>query len=289
MQSSRLLYPVLCAVGVASACAAKQPPTNVATPTNAVTPTDVATPTRPSVMILSTYHMTNQGLDAVNAEADDVLSARRQKEIAEVIELLAAYAPTKIALEATPEHAVELNALYSSYRRGEYQLSRNEREQIGFRLAARLGHDQIYGVDAPFTMPFGEAMAAGERNGQSHLLQRIQAAADEGAAELQAIIDNHTVREILLFDNSEEREATDGVYMLMAQLGSTAEPAGAKMVAGWYERNLLIYANVARLVESEQERILVLFGAGHGKLLREFVAESPNLELVHARAYLGDR
>jgi hypothetical protein len=45
---------------------------------------------------------------------------------------------------------------------------------------------------------------------------------------------------------------------------------------------------VARLVEKDQERILVLFGSGHGELLRELVAESPNLELVHARSYLGN-
>jgi hypothetical protein len=237
-------------------------------------------------MILGIYHMDNPGLDAVNVAADDILSEQRQREIAEVVERLVAYAPTRIALEATPERAVELNARYAAYRRGEHALSRDEREQLGFRLAARLGHGQIHGVDAHIPMPVDEAMAAGARSGQSHLLEPLQAKLGEIAARLQSLNDGHTVREILLFHNGEEFDSWHAFYLLMAQLGSTDEPVGARVLAAWYERNLLIYANVARLVENDQERILVIIGSGHGKLLRDFVASSPNLQLVPARPYL---
>jgi hypothetical protein len=109
-------------------------------------------------MILETYHMANPRLDVVNTAADDVLSERRQREIAEVIERLVAYAPTKLALETTPGHAVELNALHAAYRRGEHALTRDERQQLGFRLAARLGHSAIHGADTQ--IPIDEAMAA---------------------------------------------------------------------------------------------------------------------------------
>lgn len=237
-------------------------------------------------MILGAYHMANPGLDAVNVAADDILSEKRQREIAEVIDRLAVYAPTKIALEATPEHAVELDSLYAAYRRGEHTLSRDERQQLGFRLAARMGHAHIYGVDTQIPMAMDEAMAAGERNGQSHLYQPLQAKFREIAARLQSIDDNHTVREILLFHNGEELDSWNGFYLLMAQLGSTADPVGAKVIAAWYERNLRIFADVARLVDNDQERILVLIGSGHGKLLREFVTSSPNLALVRAQDYL---
>ncbi len=34
-----------------------------------------------TIMILGTYHMDNPGSDAVNFEADDVLTAKRQREL----------------------------------------------------------------------------------------------------------------------------------------------------------------------------------------------------------------
>src|SRR5579871_793252 len=55
---------------------------------------------RATIMILGTYHMNNPRLDDKDAEADDVLSARRQREIADLVEKLARFNPTKIAIEA---------------------------------------------------------------------------------------------------------------------------------------------------------------------------------------------
>src|ERR671934_11979 len=59
-----------------------------------------ADPPRASVMLLGTFHFDDPGLDAHKPRhAFDVFSARRQSEIAEVVGLLAAYRPTKIAVE----------------------------------------------------------------------------------------------------------------------------------------------------------------------------------------------
>ena len=57
-------------------------------------------------------------------------------------------------------------------------------------------------------------------------------------------------------------------------------------VANWYARNLHIYANIARVAQPG-ERVLVIMGSGHRPLLRQFVAESPELELVPAERYLA--
>ena len=51
---------------------------------------------KPTVMILGTYHMDNPGADAVNFEADDVLSTKRQRELQHLIEQLARFNPTQI-------------------------------------------------------------------------------------------------------------------------------------------------------------------------------------------------
>ena len=54
-------------------------------------------------MILGVYHFANPGLDYVKSDLDDHLSEKRQKQIAEVVELLAKFRPTKIAIEDVPE------------------------------------------------------------------------------------------------------------------------------------------------------------------------------------------
>ena len=72
----------------------------------------------------------------------------------------------------------------------------------------------------------------------------------------------------------------------MAQIGTAADPKGAEVLAGWYKRNLLIYGNLVRLADSPEDRVLLLIGAGHEKLLRDYIAASPNLRLEEATAYL---
>src|SRR5689334_1114361 len=58
------------------------------------------TTARPEILVLGTYHMVNPGHDLYNMQADDVQSPKRQQEIAELIETLKKFHPTKVAIEA---------------------------------------------------------------------------------------------------------------------------------------------------------------------------------------------
>src|SRR5215813_2413914 len=55
---------------------------------------------RAEVLVLGTYHMANPGHDIFNMQADDVLKPKRQAEIAQLIEVLKKFHPTKIAIES---------------------------------------------------------------------------------------------------------------------------------------------------------------------------------------------
>jgi hypothetical protein len=74
----------------------------------------------------------------------------------------------------------------------------------------------------------------------------------------------------------------------MARVGRDSTYVGADVVAGRYARNLKIFANLARLTEPG-DRVLVIYGASHGKLLRDFVRESPDLQVVDTDRYLAPR
>src|SRR6185369_5442370 len=81
-------------------------------------------PGRATILILGTYHFDNPGQDAVNLQADDVLAPKRQAEIETVIEKLARYGPTKIAIEA-PYRNTTWPDRYKQFVAGSYTLGRN--------------------------------------------------------------------------------------------------------------------------------------------------------------------
>jgi hypothetical protein len=96
--------------------------------------------------------MNNPGHDILNMQADDVLAPKRQAEIAQVIAALKEFQPTKIAVEADV-YEKKVPDAYSDYLAGKHELTRNETEQIGFRLAKELGRKAIYPVDADGDFP----------------------------------------------------------------------------------------------------------------------------------------
>jgi Family of unknown function (DUF5694) len=71
-------------------------------------------------------------------------------------------------------------------------------------------------------------------------------------------------------ENTAERATQEvGLYYRQAHLGEPGDWAGADLVSDWVRRNVRIFSNVAQLVESPNERVLVIFGAGISSRLDE--------------------
>jgi hypothetical protein len=243
-------------------------------------------PPRAQVMILGTYHMDNPGLDYANPAVDDVLAPRRQAEIEAVARALAEFRPTRIAIEAEPARDSAWNARYQAYRRGQHSLTRDERDQIGLRLAGLLGHERVYPVDYKLDMDVGGLMQFAAQNGQGELAQRMGSTIQAIVAEMSARMATTSVGGILAEANSARADSMHGWYLVMATVGRDTAYRGVDEVANWYSRNLHIFANIARVAQPG-ERVLVIMGSGHGTLLRQFVDESPDLDLVSVEPYLA--
>src|SRR5262247_3015905 len=80
---------------------------------------------RAEVLVLGTYHMANPGHDLVNLKADDVLAPKRQAEIAQLVEVLKRFQPTKIAVESE-QGSDRVTKHYADYLAGKYALTGNE-------------------------------------------------------------------------------------------------------------------------------------------------------------------
>jgi hypothetical protein len=238
-----------------------------------------AAPARAEVLVLGVYHMSNPGHDIFNMLADDVLAPRRQAEIAQVTAVLAKFHPTKIAVEADVFDD-RIPKRYADYLAGKHELTRNEVEQIGFRLAKELGHKTVYPVDVDGEFPFQRIVNYAKASGRSKELDAMMGEIGGMVKAQDAYLASHTILETLLYMNADDKVAEDvGFYYREARFGEPGDWAGADLVADWFRRNMRIYSNVVKLADSPDERLLVIFGAGHLGWLQHDFASNPNLRL----------
>ncbi len=264
----RFLCLLALALGAVLPAAAQPPPAEKS-----------AEPARAEVLVLGTYHMANPGRDIFNMQADDVLAPKRQAEIAEVVAALKRFNPTKVAVEADVGDD-RIPKRYADYLAGTYELTRNETEQIGFRLAKELGHKTVYPVDVEGDFPFQRLANFAKASGRSPELDAMMGEVG-GIVEAQgAYLASHTILETLLYMNADDKVAADvGFYYRLAHFGEPGDWAGADLVSEWFRRNMRIYTNVVQLADSPNERLLVVFGAGHLGWLQQDFASNPNLRL----------
>jgi len=236
-------------------------------------------PARAEVLVLGVYHMSNPGHDIFNMQADDVLASKRQAEIALVIAALKNFHPTKIAVEGEVGDD-SIPKRYADYLAGKHELTRNEIEQIGFRLAKELAHKTVYPVDVEGDFPFPRIVNYAKANGRSKELDAMMGETGEKVKAQNAYLASHTVLETLLYMNSDDNVAEDvGLYYRLAHFGEPGDWAGADLVSDWFRRNMRIYTNVVQLADSPNERVLVIYGAGHLGWLQHDFASDPNLRL----------
>lgn len=238
-----------------------------------------APPQRAEILILGTYHMANPGRDIFNMSADDVLSPKRQVEIGELLETLKRFKPTKIAIESTV-YEDRCPKQYVDYLAGTYTLTSNEIDQIGFRLAKELGMKAIYPVDIDGDFPWQRVINFAKAKGQSQIMDQIMSEIGEMVKQQDAYLRSHSVLETLLHMNDDEKVAQDvGFYYRESRLGDPGDYAGPDLLASWYQRNIRIYNNIANIIESPNERVLVIYGAGHLGWLQQNVANDPDMRL----------
>src|SRR5207237_7669119 len=147
--------------------------------------------------VLGTDHMANPRHDVFNVQADDVLSANRQREIAEFLAVLKKFRPTKIAIES--DYGTDTRPKqYADYIAGKHELTRNEIEQVGFRLAKELDHKTIYAVDADGEFPFPRLTDYAKAHGRSQELDALMGEVGDMVKAQNAYLASHSILETLL-------------------------------------------------------------------------------------------
>ena len=242
-------------------------------------------PNSAKVMILGTAHFANPGQDVINPRFPDVYQSKYQRQIEAVVDSLAGFRPTKIAVEVRPDYEAKFDSLYQAYLRGDHELSRNERQQLGFRLAEQFGHDRLLAIDHEGEFPFKEVMQFAQKHDSSYV-NFFEEGRDYIKSANDSLYSHASIQEILRQKNSDQELMEQrAFYARTAAVGNDTTWVGAELVSKWHKRNIKIFGHLARITDPG-DRIIVIFGSGHSPLLRYFVESSIRMKLVDPLEYL---
>jgi hypothetical protein len=242
-----------------------------------------------SLLILGSYHMSNPGQDMFNFKADDVLAPKRQEELQAVVDRLALWRPTKVAIEAPFGDSLVVSQ-YQAYLRGEFPLGKSEEQQIGFRLAKQLGHETIYPIDVRMGLNNSALNSVIESDPMKYgpYMQDLQTIGELAMSNMSKWLSEGTIGAMLYKMNDPEiMDVSHSVYFRgFAPLVSGDNYAGVDFLNTWYHRNLRIFGNLHQISDRPDDRIFIIYGQGHVPLLQKFAEDSPYFRVDDVQEYL---
>jgi len=238
------------------------------------------------VLVVGTFHFDFPGLDEVKTADEnkiDVLKEPKKSELEDLVTYIKKFNPTKIAIEARPSwKAIQK---FEEYKNGAHRNNRDERYQLGMRIASDLKLDSIYGLD---TYSLNRDLYDQDSIYLKKLLNKIDWNVEDPFwkyAETyfdyrdKKMKDVHLLDFIKAMNTREGHNFNFGLYLT----GSFATGGGQgadKLSIWWYNRNARIFSNLINITQSPEERILVIFGNGHAAILRQLLEASPQYEFV---------
>lgn len=239
------------------------------------------------VLFVGLFHFDYPGLDVmVTAEEDkiDVLKEPKKSELSELVNYIKRFKPNKIAIEARPSW--KATEKLHRYINGELRDQRDERIQVGFRIANELNLDTIYSID---TDGFANELGILDSAYANRFFKDFDFQSEDPYEKIykkwfetkDKWVSKTKLLEYVKFTNSEESFNYDHGAYLIGDF-KLDEYRGADITAlWWYSRNLRIFRNIQKIATDPKDRLLVIYGTGHGPILKHLIESSPEMEWVN--------
>ena len=243
---------------------------------------------RVQVLNLGTFHM-GYTPDANSTEFDEH-DAEEVARVHAIARSIAAFDPTVIVVEMTPQRQGELDSAYAAYLADpDMQMDDpTEIELLAFEVGRLSGAERIYGIDHKLNYNYRVAR---------EIENTIDSATVQAYAENPFVDhpeyagfngDSLTVRQRLRMMN--EDAFLDFLITvnadILAYAGTDGNFEGADEATKYYQRNLRMYTNLNRLELMPDDRVFMLSGASHAAFFRDFISRSPKYVMVNTFDYL---
>lgn len=191
----------------------------------------------------------------------------KESEIEELVSYLFDFSPTKIALEWDGSQDKTLNEEYYNSE-SSYQI--DEVQQLGFRLAKKMQHNRVYGVnwDGHLT-----------KEDMANFNHVVQSSYPEIYKNITSLTENTPVitSELSLISSYEKLNESEYIrnlekmYLSFVEVQSDqGEMVGFNILNKWFERELMIFKNLVNITsEDTNERIVLVIGSDHLWMLRK--------------------
>jgi hypothetical protein len=245
------------------------------------------------VLLLGVFHFEYYNADSHKTDSInqiDILASARQKEILKIVNAISKFKPTIICLESSYDSL--LNNKYSDYLSGKYTLSKDEIDQLGYRIAEKSGIKKVFGVDAKswFRDNLKKDNTLEHFWDEQYYLDTLEMNHWSGKYTnwlkyLDSISTKLSLKEYLkLLNQPKVLDYTLGQYLVEMKTSNHNGPDFVTL--DWYNRNLRIFNNILKTNPTETDRILVIFGSGHIPVLKHYFQSSPQFKVISINKYL---
>lgn len=238
------------------------------------------------VLVVGCFHFDYPGLDAHKTGDEDkidVLKEPKKTEVTALVNYIKKFKPTKIAIEAFPEwNATEK---LRRYKTGELRNQRDERYQLGMRIAKEMNMDTLYSID---DASFDEDLTKLDSTLTTTLFKDYDFQSNDPYDSMYKrwmTYDDKLPARMKLLDymkymnSSESHKLGYGAYLVGDF--KLDNKRGADIVSiWWYNRNMRIFRKLQQITEPGKDRILLIFGNGHAAILRQLLECSPEYKFV---------
>lgn len=246
------------------------------------------------ILLLGTFHYNNPGGDVVKNNVFDVMTDDGQQQLEKLANKIVKYKPSKIFVEWDIQDQENLDKAYQKYFNGSYFNDetlddfqrKNEIFQLGFRIAKKLNHKKIYGIDySDINMDYPAVMQAISDSKQLKLQNEFDSTIKRMGEETNKKMATMTLEELYL-DGNKPAEVSANIELyteLTVKAGDLNNTAGAEMVAQWYKRNIFMWSNIQRIVEENDKKVMVLLGGGHTAIIDQVISRNRNWKTADLR------
>ena len=237
------------------------------------------------ITLVGTMHIAVENKIDVVHLSDEDKTVYTNQDFEQFVHLLAQYEPDQIFVEIPATSQRNLDTLYKRYIQGEHALQYNETEQIAFRLAKQLQHDKLWAIDWNESLPHIPDI---DDLSSDPAFQCIMEKADAQMRLFSTAMKEKSMMEAFLLLNSEEQ--TKKNHELYTDIMMMDNASAFEWVANyWYYRNLRMSQNIRISLKETSTKVLVLCGAAHNYLLKQFLSEVPGYTVGNFGEMLAER
>jgi len=253
--------------------------------------------TKTNVLLIGTYHFNNPGFDQGKVKERNILDKENQEALEQITtKIIKKYKPSKVFVEYSFSEGKRLNELYSLYKNDKpfyrldtikkdfYKRFYNENEifQFGFRLAKKSGNDLIYAIDYDEVPIRFDLLQSKLEESKVFNFADYKAKVTELSDYMNFCLEPKKLEEVLLRLNSPKQyELNKGLYLsFLNRINQSPDFFGPDLVAAWYKRNLIMYANIQNQVSNADKNIVIIVGAGHAAMMEDFIKNDERFRLI---------